>query len=112
MMKYAIINATSAGDNVIIPASAYPNRRFMVLAYTFLTDANVTVTWKSGSTAISGPMPVLASGGVATTSNFLAGGTGQPVGLMVTANGNEDLILNLSGAANVGGHITVFVMSS
>lgn len=112
MIKYFVINATSAGNNVIVPASAFPNRRFMVLAYTFLSDANVTVTFKSGSTPISGPMPVLNSGGVSATSNFLAGGTGQPVGLMTTLNGNEDLILNLSTACNVGGHITVFVQSS
>ncbi len=112
MIKYLAINATSAGDNVILAGSVYPNRRYMVLAYTILTDANTTVTWKSDATDVSGPMPLLASGGVSCTSNFLTGSIGQPLGLLQTLNGNDDLILNLSGAATVGGHITIFVLNS
>ena len=111
MMQYLPISVNSAGDNVILAGSLFPNRRFMVLAYTLLTDANVTITWKSNSTAISGAMPILASGGISTTSNFLSGGIGQPLGLFQTVNGNDDLILNLSGAANVGGHISIFVLN-
>lgn len=109
MMKYIPINATSAGDNVVLAGSVYPNMCYMVVSYTLLTDANVTITWKSDSTALSGPMPILASGGIATTSNFLAGAIGSPIGLFKTLQSNDDLILNLSGAANVGGHISIFV---
>jgi hypothetical protein len=56
-------------------------------------------------------MPLLASGGIATTSNFLSGGVGSPIGLFKTVQSNDDLILNLSGAANVGGHISIFVFN-
>jgi hypothetical protein len=109
MMKYIPINATSSGDNVVLAGSVYPNMCYMVVSYTLLSDANVTITWKSNSTALSGPMPILASGGIATTSNFLAGAIGSPIGLFKTLQGDDDLILNLSGAANVGGHISIFV---
>lgn len=109
MMKYLPIYATASGDNVILAGSVYPGMCYMVVAYTLLTDANVTVTWKSDSTALSGPMPILASGGVATTSNFLSGTVGSPIGLFKTVATSDDLILNLSGAANVGGHISIFV---
>lgn len=111
MMKYLPIYATASGNNVILAGSTYPNRRVMVVAYTLLTDANVTIQWKSNATDLSGPMPILASGGVATTSNFLSGGIGGPIGLFQTVNGGDDLILNLSGAANVGGHISIFVLN-
>ena len=60
---------------------------------------------------LTGPMPILASGGIATTSNFLSGGVGSPIGLFKTVQSNDDLILNLSGAANVGGHISIFVFN-
>jgi hypothetical protein len=109
MMKYLSINATSVGDNVVLSASVYPNMCYMVVSYTLLSDADVTITWKSGSTALSGGMPILASGGVSATSNFLAGAIGSPIGLFKTLQAGEDLILNLSGAANVGGHISIFV---
>jgi hypothetical protein len=111
MMKYLPIYATASGDNVVLAGSVYPNMCFMVVSYTLLTDANVTIQWKSNSTALSGPMPILASGGVATTSNFLSGGVGSPIGLFKTVQSNDDLILNLSGAANVGGHISIFVFN-
>lgn len=111
MMKYIPINATASGDNVVLAASVYPNMCYMVVSYTLLTDANVTIKFKSDATDLTGPMPILASGGIATTSNFLAGGTGSPIGLFKTLQANDDLILNLSGAANVGGHISIFVFN-
>lgn len=109
MMKYLSINATASGDNVVLAGSVYPNMCYMVVSYTLLSDANVTITWKSNSVALSGGMPILASGGIATTSNFLAGAIGSPIGLFKTLQTNDDLVLNLSGAANVGGHISIFV---
>lgn len=107
-LQYAKIEATS-GDNVIVTGSDFPNQRVRVLAYTVLSDADVTIQWKSDSTDISGPMPIAERGGLTCTSNFLA--PGGPMALMTTLNVGEDLVLNLGSAATVGGHITYYAIN-
>ena len=111
MIQYFPISATSSGDNIIVTGSAYPNRRIAILSYTVLTDTDVTIKWVSGANGdISGEMPIAAKGGMSCTSNFmLAGG---PIGLMRTIEAEDNIILNLSGAANVGGFITCYVVTS
>lgn len=113
MLQFAPIVATSAGENVIVTGSTYPNRRIMVISYTLVTDANVAVTWVSGATAnLSGTMALNARGGLTVTSNFVIGPGGGPLGIFQTLAAEDDLIINLSGTANVGGHITYFVLNS
>lgn len=107
MQKFAVINATSAGANIVVPA--VPNKKIRVLAFTTLTDANVTLTWYSNATPITGPMPVLASGGMATSIGQLGTGGQGVFGLMETEAG-QDLILNLGTACNVGGMITYYLI--
>jgi hypothetical protein len=107
MLKFAVINATASGDNTIVPA--VPNKYIRVLAYTALTDANVTIKWKSNSTDISGPMPILASGGLAPSIGQLGTAGYGTFGLCETEAG-QALILNLSAAANVGGMITYYLI--
>jgi hypothetical protein len=108
MLHFAKIEATS-GDNVIVAGSTYPNKQIRVLSYTVLSDADVSLTWKSDTTGLSGAMPIAAKGGITATSNFLA--PGGPLGLFQTKSG-EDLVLNLSGTANVGGHLTYYVLNN
>ena len=107
-LQWTKIEATS-GDNVIVTGSDFPNQRIRVLAYTVLSDADVTIQWKSDSADISGPMPIAERGGVTCTSNFLA--PGGPMALMTTLNVGEDLVLNLGSAATVGGHITYYAIN-
>lgn len=100
-MANASINATASGDNTVVAAST--NRIIEVLQYTFASDTDVTVRWKSGSNNISGPMPVLASGGFVSSSAPMVAGD---VGVLMKTNAGEALVLNLSATAIVGGHIT------
>lgn len=110
MLIFRPINATASGDNVILPGSVYGNKKVMVLSYVLISSAPCVVTWKSGaSTALSGGMSLQSSGGCSHTANYLA--PGQPLGAFQT-NAGDDLILNVSGAATVGGHISLYVMTA
>lgn len=100
-MKFAVINLSSSGDSVVV--SGVPNRRIRVVSYTLISDAAVTVTWKSGSTEISGPMSLAANGGMAPNSAGLS--PAGFVGLFETDFGT-DLVIGLSSAVAVGGHIS------
>jgi len=101
-MANASINATASGDNTVVAAGG-TNRLIEVLQYTFITDTDVTVRWKSGSNNISGPMPVSASGGIVSVAAPAIAGD---FGVLLRTNANEALVLNLSTTATVGGHIT------
>lgn len=96
--QYAPVNASASGANDIVAAVA---GYFIVLdAYMLVPASAVTVTWEgSTSGALSGAMPI--------------GGTTAPLalfaeyreGLLTTAS-NEQLVLNLSSAVSVQGHVT------
>jgi hypothetical protein len=107
MQKFAVINATGAGAHAVVPA--VPNQKIRVLAFTALSTSNVTLQFLSDSTPITGPMPVLASGGMATSIGQLGTGGHGVFGLMETEAG-EALNLNLSGAAIVGGFLTYYLI--
>lgn len=104
-MPYAAISVSSSGDNTIV--AAVTGRRIRVQNYTIIAAGSVSVTWKSGSNAISGAMPLAANGGAAPA----AGGPNAngPDGVLET-NGGEALILNLSGAVGVYGHLRYEVL--
>ena len=100
-MKTAVIDITSAGNNVIL--SSILGKRFRVYAYILFSSANNYFIWKSGSTALSGQMHMAASSNPAIHlgDNWPAGG--MPV--LQTAVG-EDLVLYMDGAHIGGGHLT------
>lgn len=95
------IDAASSGDNTLVAADT--NRRIRVTQYTLIASAAVSVKWKSGSTDLSGAMALPANGGISATSPN--DGDGRPAALIETA-ANEALVLNLSGAVQVSGHLT------
>jgi hypothetical protein len=109
-MKYAVVNASTSGENTIV--AAVPNKRIRVLSYVIIAAGAVTVTWKSVnfSTAslapISGPMALAANGGAAPSA-----GQSVPAGLIgqFETNQGEALTINLSAAVSVAGHITYTV---
>lgn len=100
-MPYASIDTATSGDNTIVAAAS--GRKIRVIAYTAIASGDVSIRWKSASTSLSGAMAVAANGGAAPS------GAGESpsgyIGLMETAPG-EALILNLSAAIQVSGHIT------
>lgn len=107
MQKFEKIAITSTGDNIVV--AGVSERKIRVLAYTTVADAVTTLTWKSGSTAISGDMTIDTKGGIATSIGQLGTGGQGTFGLMETAEG-EDLVLSQSGTATVGGHITYYLV--
>ncbi len=100
-MKFASISAASSGSNEIV--AAVTGKRIKVLAYTVIAAGDVSITWRSASTAISGAMSIAQNGGAAP-----AAGASGPLGfvpLLQTESG-EALNLNLSSAVQVSGHLT------
>lgn len=92
------IDTSSSGDNTLQAADT--NRRIRVYSYVIVAGGTVSVKWKSGSTDLSGAMPLVANGGISAHS---PGSAGAFVPLLQTA-ANEALVLNLSGAVQVSGH--------
>lgn len=99
-IQFAVINASSSGDNTIVAAQA--SNKIKVVSYAFVCSGVVSAKWKSGaSTDRSGAMAFDANGGIG-----LAGTTDAH--LLETAV-NEALVLNLSGAVQVSGHVSYFL---
>lgn len=100
-MKTAKIDATSAGDNVIL--AGVVGKRIRVLAYILAISNNSYIRWKSGTTPISGEMHMSGGSNMAIHMGDQWPGGGLPV--LVTEPG-EALVLNVGGAVTVGGHMT------
>lgn len=100
-VKYAVINSSTLGDNTVVAAVA--GKKIRVVGYTTASAGTVTVTWKSGAaTSISGPMPMVAAGdsiGIGSSGTYMA-----EYGVMETGV-SQALVLNLSAAVAVGGHL-------
>lgn len=85
------------GDTTIVPADAVndPNglkkRKIRVFSLVLFAKAAVTVTIKSNTTAISGPMPLAANGGMVIqaepSAHFLETNPGDPLVITTTADG-------------------------
>ena len=100
---FATISASASGANTIVAASG--SNKIKVLNSVIIADAAVTVTLKSASTALSGAMSLAANGGVASPVGTPGGGW-----IMETAI-NEALVLTLSSAVGVRGHVSYFLES-
>lgn len=99
-VRIAAINATTtAGDNTIVAADVNGNR-IKVIGYVIVAAAGTTVTWKRGTTALSGAIALAANGGIAAPLN-------ETTAWLQTA-ANEALVMTL-GAGAVQGHITYVV---
>lgn len=92
-IQFAAIDCSSSGANTIVAADA--SNHIRVIAYVLTGSAAVNARWKSAATNLSGLLYVDTKGGVAATSVD---------GLFQTAI-NEALVLDLSSAVAVGGHI-------
>jgi hypothetical protein len=94
-IRQAAINASTSGDNTIV--AAVPGKQILVLLYKIVCSDAVTVTWESGGgTVLDGPCTFAASGG--ESSSFCEHGHFR-------SSKGESLVLNLSGAVQVGGHL-------
>lgn len=94
-VKYAVINASASGDNTIVAAVA--SKVVRVISYVLIANGTVNVKWKQGATDISGLMPLVVNVGAVCPE--------ASRGWMETAV-NAALILNLSAAVAVTGHLS------
>lgn len=88
----APIAVSSSGANNVL--AAVTGKYYRIIAYTILVDSTVAITFKSGSTSLSGAMNVTA-------------GIAQPevlTGCMQTAVG-EAFVMTLGGAVGVNGYV-------
>jgi hypothetical protein len=96
---FASIDVAASGDNTIVAAS--PGNKCKVLSYSLVCDGTVATRWKSGAgTNLSGAMSFVANTGIAPPSFAPAEGH-----LFETAV-NTALVLNLSAAIGVRGHMS------
>lgn len=99
IIRSLVVDASSSGDNTLLAATSTQTIR--VLEYHLVAGGSVTATFKSGSNAITGPMPMI--NGVPNDCPGLALPVNRPC-LFECAKG-QNLVLNLSGATAVGGHL-------
>ena len=94
--KFAAIAASSSGDNTVVAAVA--GKKIRVLKYTIVVSGAVTAKFRSSSGIdLTGAMSLAANSGV--------GGAFCPIGLLETV-ASDGLVLNLSSAVSVAGHLT------
>ena len=94
--KFAAIAASSSGDNTLV--AAVTGKKIRAIKYVLVAAGTVSVKFKSGAgTDLTGAMPAAA--------NSVIPGDYCPVGQFESAAGSA-LVLNLSGAVAVTGHLT------
>lgn len=93
--NFAKIDANNSGDATIV--AAVSGKRIKVIAGFYVVASDLTVKWKSNSTALTGDLPISGHSGMILPL--------CQVGYFVTAVG-EALILNLSSGVAIGGSIT------
>jgi hypothetical protein len=99
--QFAAISSSTAGDNTLVAAVA--GKTIRVLKYTVMASSAVAVKFGDGigTNPITGAMPVAANSGI--------GGAYCPIGHFQTSAGNA-LVMNLSTAVPVAGHLTYILV--
>lgn len=87
-----VVVALTTGDATLVTPPA--GKKVRVLEFGVGSAGTVTLTFKSATTAVAGPIPLVAGSS--------AGAGFSPVGCFETAAG-EALVATLSGSVNVGG---------
>jgi hypothetical protein len=87
------ISFTGTGDQIIIAGSS--GYKIGVLQFFFITSAAVTLTYKSGISALTGVLPFLANG--AQVQDFIQ--------LPLQCFAGDPFIINAGGAVTLGGTI-------
>ena len=93
------VDVSAAGDNLVVRGD--PAMKIRVFAYFLVPSGVVSVRWKSGlDRVLSGLMNI-------STGAPLASQLGsETAGWLMETDPGQDLILNLSAAVQVGGHLS------
>lgn len=100
-MYFAKIDTASSGNTTLVAANA--NARIRVHNYVFVAGGTVNVKFVGGSTDLTGAMTCSSGSGV-SSPGATPTTADQEACLFYTAK-NEALIINLSGAVQVSGHL-------
>lgn len=96
MTLQAVINASGAGNHVVVAGDAN-KPTIQVMGYIFQCNVATTLTIKGGTTALTGSMAFTGGGGLNVPVNGL---------VPFTVDNGDDLIFNLAGlTGQVGGVI-------
>lgn len=96
-VKYAAVAVASSGDNTIV--AAVSGKKIRVISYMLNAAAAVDAKWKSGASTDKTGLLYMAAAGYGAIGDY------NPSGWFETAVG-QALVLNLSAAVAVGGHIS------
>lgn len=99
-IRFATVSISSSGDNQIV--AAVTGKKIKVLSATLVSSGTVSVKWRSGTTDLSGAMPLVANSGFVLPAS--SPGQGHYFETAVTTALN----INLSGAVAVSGHISYY----
>jgi hypothetical protein len=85
------LNFTGSGDQVVVTGAV--GTRIAVMQFFFIVSAAATLTFKSGSTALTGPLSFLANG--AQVQDFIQ--------LPLMCNDGDNFIINAAASVTLGG---------
>ncbi len=95
---YLVVDENTSGDHTLV--TGVSGSTIIVYSMFLVVGAAQTILWKSGSTTILGGAALATNGGYHVESDF---------GITEAADG-EDLVINNSAAAQVGGGITFAIV--
>ena len=104
-LNNAIISCASSGDNTIIAAPG-AGKTIVIDHINFIVTTAVTVTFKSGSTSLSGAYPFDTKQAMAL-DNAMQAEKG-----VITCGTNEAFIINLGGAVQVSGFVRYRIINN
>ena len=85
------LNFTGSGDQVVVTGAV--GTRIAVMQFFFIVSTAVTLTFKSGSTALTGPLSFLANG--AQVQDFIQ--------LPLMCNDGDNFVINAAASVTLGG---------
>jgi hypothetical protein len=100
-LKTVAINHATAADHVL--EAIGPSRLFLVTALFLQSEGTVDVTFKSGATAITGPIAMAVAAPAISTLFWANAGDGIMRGRL----SGEDFVMTLSAATQVNGWATL-----
>lgn len=102
-VAFAAISTSSSGNTTLVAAPT-DGRKIKVLSYVLVAGGTVNVKFTDGAGGddLTGAMPLVANSGVSS---------GEADEGHFQTSADTALVLNLSGAVQVSGHITVLLTS-
>lgn len=89
-LSFAVVNISSAGDNVVIPST---ESGFFIRRVMLALASQTTVTFKAGNRELSGPLPLTELGLGFSDQAYYA------------INPDEDFVISLGDSVAMGGTI-------